>query len=72
MRKPTKEQMKNLFFIIAVICLLKIAFFGVEIRINTQKMKGLPVNIYTTTPVVVESRVSLKGTEEALSVILER
>ena len=72
MRKPSKEQIKDLLLLIAVICLFKMAFFGMEIKINTKRMSGLPVDVYAVTPVVVESRVSLKGTEEALSVILER
>ena len=34
MKKPTKEQMKYLLLIIAVICLFKIAFFGITIDTN--------------------------------------
>ncbi len=34
MKKPTKEQIKDLLLLIAVICLFKIAFFGITIDTN--------------------------------------
>ena len=43
-KRPTKEQIKEFLFFIAVISLFKIAFFGIDTTIDAKRWNGLPVN----------------------------
>ena len=54
MKKPTKEQIKDLLLLIAVICLFKIAFFGTTTTIKTQR-RGINVNSSVSGDITIDT-----------------
>lgn len=65
MKKPTYEQVKNILLIIAIICLFKIAFFGITTNLKTEK-RGLNINT-DVSHITVDGTVSVDGTGDAFS-----
>ena len=68
LKKPTKEQIKDLLLIIAVISLFKIAFWGIDTHISTQRTKRVRVeadidNLY---PLNIEGKIEVKKPVEVL------
>lgn len=54
MKKPTKEQIKDLLLIIAVICLFKIAFFGTTTTLKTER-RGININSSVSGDITVDT-----------------
>lgn len=62
MKKPSKEQIRDLLLIILTVCLFKIAFWGTTVSIKTSR-SGIPVNISSdvTIDTVLPIRVDIEN-----------